>query len=109
VLEPDAYGTMKRAGEAWVKALKLGKIVRLWNVYGAAHRHKWMRPSLARECHTLLIRIHMIAVVLGAEPIGEKSHVIADWSHGCINKGAFHGLTDGTEVRMVSRSHLSIA
>ena len=33
VLEPDAYGSMKRLGESWVKALKIGKIVRLWNVY----------------------------------------------------------------------------
>lgn len=34
VLEPDSYGSMKRAGEIWIQALKLGKIVRLWNVYG---------------------------------------------------------------------------
>lgn len=33
--QPTSYGTVKRLGEAWMKALGVGKIVRLWNIYGA--------------------------------------------------------------------------
>lgn len=32
--QPNAYGTIKRLGEAWMKTLGLGKVVRLWNIYG---------------------------------------------------------------------------
>ena len=47
----------------------LGKILRLWNVYGEDER------------------------------VGPKSHVLADWAHQCAKKGHAQSLTDGREER----------
>lgn len=33
VTEPDSYGSMKRVGEAWLRAMRQGKVARLWNIY----------------------------------------------------------------------------
>jgi len=33
VADPESYGTMKRLGESWIKAMGMGKIARLWNIY----------------------------------------------------------------------------
>lgn len=75
VAEPDAYGSIKRLGEAWVKALRLGKIARLWNIYGpepmAPHR---------------------------------RSHVLADWAAACVRQGGIDSLTDGAELRQFVHS-----
>lgn len=38
----------------------------------------------------------------GSEPISLKSHVVADWTHSCVNKGSMYGMTDGYEMRQVS-------
>jgi len=32
--QPSPYGTIKRLGEAWIRAQRWGKIVRFWNIYG---------------------------------------------------------------------------
>ena len=34
IIKPTAYGAVKRLGERWVESLKIGRSVRLWNVYG---------------------------------------------------------------------------
>ena len=75
VAEPDAYGTMKRLGESWVKALHLGKIARLWNIYGTEPQ----APS-------------------------RKSHVLADWAASCVRQGSIRSLTDGSERRQFVQS-----
>lgn len=123
VLEADAYGTTKRVGESWVKAMKLGKIVRLWNAYG-------QRTGERARCRFCFSRTHRCPICVsstsadaislacfsclpsrlvsstraraGSEPIGEKSHVIADWAYQCVKNKRFNGLTSGEEERSVS-------
>ena len=56
VAEPDAYGSMKRLGESWVASLRIGRIARLWNIYGP-------EPSAPSR----------------------KSHVLADWAAKCVS------------------------
>jgi len=63
------YGVQKRLGELWTNLLPLGRIVRLWNIYGSI------------------------------EPISERSHVIADFIHQAIETGEIHMQTDGCERR----------
>jgi len=65
---PDAYGSIKRVGEAWISTLGSGKIARLWNIYGY-------------------------------EPIGMKSHVIADWVGSCVKYNQILSQTNGNEER----------
>mmetsp|Transcript_7840 Transcript_7840/g.20372 ORF Transcript_7840/g.20372 Transcript_7840/m.20372 type:complete len:310 (-) Transcript_7840:584-1513(-) len=68
-VEDSAYGSIKRVGEAWTKAIEGGRSVRFWNVYG----HE--------------------------ENIGMKSHVVADWASQCVEKGVVSALTTGIERR----------
>jgi len=32
--QPNAYGAVKRLGEAWIKSVNVGRVVRFWNIYG---------------------------------------------------------------------------
>jgi len=68
--DPDTYGSLKRLGESWLRALRLGRVARLWNVYGA--------EPLAPHW---------------------RSHVLADWAAGCAARGRVESLTSGAEVR----------
>jgi nucleoside-diphosphate-sugar epimerase len=61
---------LKRLGESWVRALRLGRIARLWNVYG---------PEPAAP--------HW------------RSHVLADWAASCARSGKVQSLTSGLELR----------
>jgi len=68
--DPDTYGSLKRLGESWVRALRLGRIARLWNVYGA-------EPAAPHW----------------------RSHVLADWAASCARSGNVQSLTSGIELR----------
>jgi nucleoside-diphosphate-sugar epimerase len=53
----SVYGVTKRLGEVWTRLLPNGRIVRLWNVYGAY------------------------------EEVSERSHVVADFIHEYLDTG----------------------
>ena len=62
------YGVLKRLGEVWTK-LNGGRVIRLWNVYGAY------------------------------EPRTIKSHVVADFIHQALSTNQIKMMTDGNEKR----------
>jgi nucleoside-diphosphate-sugar epimerase len=62
------YGVLKRLGEFWTE-LNGGRVIRLWNVYGAY------------------------------EPRSIKAHVVADFVHQALSSGIIRIMTTGEEVR----------
>jgi nucleoside-diphosphate-sugar epimerase len=62
------YGILKRLGEVWTQ-LNGGRVIRLWNIYGAY------------------------------EPHSIKSHVVADFIHQALSNKKIIMLTDGEEQR----------
>jgi nucleoside-diphosphate-sugar epimerase len=67
--EQNSYGAIKRLGEVWMETLQLGRVARLWNIYG-----------LERQ-------------------LGERSHVITDWIASCVNDKHISAHTNGAEAR----------
>jgi len=65
--QPNAYGSIKRLGEAWIKGLDHGKVVRLWNIYGP-ERVGLKSHVLTDWVHSCVHRGHISCLTDGREP-----------------------------------------
>lgn len=65
--QPNAYGSVKRLGEAWIKGLGIGKIVRLWNIYGP-ERIGLKSHVLTDWVHSCLRDGRILCLTDGTEP-----------------------------------------
>lgn len=65
--QPNAYGSIKRLGEAWIKGLGIGKIVRLWNIYGP-ERIGLKSHVLTDWVHSCVQRGRISCLTDGTEP-----------------------------------------
>lgn len=67
--EQNSYGAIKRLGEVWLETLPMGRVARLWNIYGLE------------------------------KTVGIRSHVITDWIASCVKDKKIQARTTGAEAR----------